>query len=103
MRKINPKAKSEINTGFGVNSSDYGGRFINKHGQPNVLKKGVGYFERISWYHILLEMPRWKFLLTILLFYLFVNLLFAFIYFLLGVKGRYKINLGLAAKIYQKL
>ena len=85
MRKINPKAKSEINTGFGVNSSDYGGRFINKNGQPNVLKKGVGYFERISWYHILLEMPRWKFLLTILLFYLFVNLLFAFIYFLLGI------------------
>lgn len=85
IRKINPKATSEVNTGFGINSSDYGGRFVNKNGQPNVLKKGVGYFEKISWYHILLDMPRWKFLLTILLFYLFINLLFGFIYFLLGI------------------
>jgi inward rectifier potassium channel len=85
IRKINPKATSEINTGFGVNSSDYGGRFVNKNGRPNVEKKGVGYFEKISWYHILLDMPRSKFLLTIFLFYLFINLLFGFIYFLLGV------------------
>lgn len=85
IRKINPKATSEINTGFGVNSSDYGGRFVNKNGRPNVEKKGVGYFEKISWYHILLDMPRGKFLLTIFLFYLFINLLFGFIYFLLGV------------------
>jgi inward rectifier potassium channel len=85
IRKINPKATSEINTGFGVNSSDYGGRFVNKNGKPNVAKKGVGYFEKISWYHILLDMSREKFLLTIFLFYLFINLLFAFIYFLLGI------------------
>jgi len=85
IRKINPKAKSEINTGFGVNSSDYGGRFVNKNGKPNVEKKGVGYFEKISWYHILLDMSRGKFLLTIFLFYLFINLLFGGIYFLLGI------------------
>ena len=79
--KINPKARSEINTGFGVNSLDYGGRFVNKSGQPNVEKRGVGYFERISWYHVLLDMPQWAFLLTIILFYLVVNLLFAIFYF----------------------
>lgn len=84
IRKINPKATSEINTGFGVNSSDYGGRFLNKNGHPNIEKKGVGYFEKISWYHVLLEMPRFKFLTVILVFYFVINLLFGFFYFLLG-------------------
>lgn len=82
--KINPKSRPEINTGFGLNSSNYGGRFINKNGKPNIEKKGVGYFERISWYHVLLDMTRIKFFSTILLFYFIVNLLFATIYFLLG-------------------
>lgn len=84
IHKINPKAKSEINTGFGVNSSDYGGRFIDKKGNPNIEKKGVGYFERLSWYHVLLAMPRWKFFLTICLFYLCINLVFSGIYYFLG-------------------
>ena len=30
LRKLNSKAKAEVNTGFGVNPSDYGGRFVNK-------------------------------------------------------------------------
>jgi len=85
IRKINPEIKSEINTGFGVNSSDYGGRFLNKDGTPNIEKKGVGYFEKISWYHALLEMPRWKFLSSILLFYLAINLVFGSLYFLTGI------------------
>lgn len=83
--KINPKSTTEINTGFGINSSDYGGRFLNKNGEPNIEKKGLGYFERISWYHVLLKLPRWKFLVIILLFYFFINLLFGLFYFILGV------------------
>jgi len=86
LHKINSELKSEINTGFGVNSSDYGGRFLNKNGNPNIEKKGIGYFEKISWYHFFLEMPRWKFLLVILLFYFTVNLLFGLIYFLIGIE-----------------
>lgn len=84
-RKINPNAHAEINTGFGVNSSDYGGRFVNKSGTPNINIRGTGFFERISWYHTLLDMQRWKFLMVIVLFYLFVNLVFAFIYYCLGI------------------
>jgi inward rectifier potassium channel len=86
IRKINPRAKAEINTGFGVNSSDYGGRFLYKNGKPNIKIKGISTIKRISWYHILLDMPRWKFMLTIVLFYLCVNLLFASIYYLLGLQ-----------------
>src|SRR5665647_1236602 len=85
VRKVNPKATSEINTGFGVNSSDYGGRFLNKNGKPNIEKKGINYLEKISWYHIFLDMPRWKFLSVILLFYFFINLFFGLIYFLIGI------------------
>lgn len=83
-KKINVSAPPEINTGYGSNSQQYGGRFVNKDGTPNVEKKGIGYFERLSWYHTLLIMSRWKFMLTILLFYIFMNIIFGVIYYLLG-------------------
>lgn len=86
LRKINTKAKTEINTGFGTNSSDYGGRFVNKDGRPNIEKRGIGYFERISWYHTMLQMPRWKFLLLLIGFYAFMNLIFACIYYAIGME-----------------
>ena len=65
--KINSRAKTEINTGFGTNAADYGGRFVNKTGQPNLEKKGINFFERISWYHTMLTIPNWKFMLLIFL------------------------------------
>ena len=85
LRKINSTARSEINTGFGVNPSNYGGRFLNKNGRANIEKSGVGVLEKISWYHTMLLMPRWKFLSVIILFYVFINLLFAAVYFFIGV------------------
>lgn len=85
INKVNPKAKSEINTGFGVNSSDYGGRFVNKNGKPNVQVTGLGYLRRISWYHVLLNLPRLQFLLIILLFFFLINIFFACIYLLFGI------------------
>ena len=87
LHKINTKAKPEINTGFGINASSYGGRFVNKNGRANIEKNGIGFFERISWYHTMLLMPRWKFFSVIVLFYVFINLLFATIYFLIGVES----------------
>lgn len=84
-KKINSKLKAEINTGFGINASDYGGRFVNKNGEPNVEKRGVGFFEKISWYHTLLSLPNWKFLTIIFTFFIFINTLFAIIYYSIGV------------------
>ncbi len=86
LRKINSKTKAEINTGFGVNSSDYGGRFVNKNGTANLEKTGVGFFERISWYHTLLTLSRGKFLFVILLFYFIINLLFGGLYYAIGIE-----------------
>jgi inward rectifier potassium channel len=48
LRKINSQAKTEINTGFGVNATDYGGRLLNKDGRANLEKRGIGYLEKIS-------------------------------------------------------
>jgi inward rectifier potassium channel len=87
LRKISPRAKAEINTGFGINSSDYGGRFVNKNGRANIEKRGLGFLEKISWYHTMLLMPRWKFLLVIILFYVVTNLFFGTIYFFMGVNN----------------
>lgn len=87
MGKINSRAKPEINTGFGINATNYGGRFINKNGRANIEKKGISFLEKISWYHTMLLLPRWKFFFIILLFYVCINLIFATIYFLIGVQS----------------
>lgn len=86
LRKINLKAKTETNTGFGSNASDYGGRFVNKNGQPNIEIRGVGFLNRISWYHTMLALPRWKFLFIIFSFYILINFIFALIYYGIGVE-----------------
>lgn len=87
LRKINAKAKTEINTGFGSNASDYGGRFVNKSGKPNIEIRGVSFLNRISWYHTMLSLPGWKFLTIIFSFYIIINFVFACIYMLIGVEN----------------
>jgi inward rectifier potassium channel len=74
------------NTGFAANSSAEGGRLTNKDGSVNLRKTGLPFWERISLYHSLLRMPRGKFLLCIFLFYGTLNLFFAFVYILVGVR-----------------
>lgn len=85
-KKINARAKTASNTGFGDNASSYGGRFLNKNGEANIHKTGIGFFERYSWFHSMLAMRWTKFFIIIMVFYILVNLLFALIYYLLGVE-----------------
>ena len=87
IRKINTGAKQDENTGYGTNNSMYGGRMINRDGRPNIYKTGLGFFERLSWYHTLIDLSRWKFLGFILANFLLLNLVFAFIYFMVGVEN----------------
>ena len=84
LRKINAKAQSEINTGFGTNTSAYGGRFINKNGIANIEKRGIGLLEQTSLYHTLLALPRWKIISIIFIYYIIINLIFACIYYGIG-------------------
>jgi inward rectifier potassium channel len=86
LKRINEKAKSYLNSGFGENTSSYGGRFVNKNGKANVEKKGLHRLHRISWYHTLIDMPTWKFMSILLSFYVGINLVFALIYFSIGIE-----------------
>lgn len=84
--KINAKSKSDTTTGFGKNAANYGGRFINKSGSANVRKIGIDFLDTISWYHTMLNIPRWKFMIIVILFYFLVNCFFASLYYLIGVQ-----------------
>lgn len=86
LKKINIKAKADKNTGFGTNTSSYGGRFVNKNGTANVEKRGMHILHRISWYHTLIDMPTWKFMLILLTFYVGINFAFAIIYYGIGIE-----------------
>ncbi|WP_294265144.1 ion channel [uncultured Chryseobacterium sp.] len=75
--------KNTENSGFGDNAS---GRFINKNGLPNVSRKGVNILNRFSWYHTMLDLSTFQFLSYLVIAYILVNILFAFIYYLIGVE-----------------
>jgi len=86
LKKINRRAKTDSNTGFGTNANSYGGRFVNKDGSANVERRGMHPLDHISWYHTLIDMPFWKFMLILLAFYIGANLIFALIYFGVGIE-----------------
>jgi inward rectifier potassium channel len=83
---IDDNAKSENNTGFGTNANSYGGRFVNKDGTANVEKRGLNFFKRISWHHTLIDLPLYKFLGILLVFYILINFFFSTIYYLNGIE-----------------
>jgi inward rectifier potassium channel len=85
-KNINTRSAITHETGLGTNSNYSGGRFYNKDGSPNISVTGVGFFDRFSLYQTMLKISTQKFLLFILLFYLLVNLLFAFIYLIVGTE-----------------
>lgn len=95
--------KTEINTGFGTNSNSTGGRFINKDGQPNVIKKGVSLLDRYSWYHTMLGMKRGRFLFLLFVIYIFLNLVFAGIYYLIGIKHLAGVHTGSPLKDFSEV
>ncbi|MDF2933638.1 MAG: Inward rectifier potassium channel Irk [Chryseobacterium sp.] len=71
------------NSGFGSRAS---GRFINKDGLPNVRRRGVNVFNRLSWYHTMLNLSSFRFITYLVVMYILINLVFAFIYYLIGVE-----------------
>jgi inward rectifier potassium channel len=95
--------KSEDNTGFGTLSTNTGGRFFNKDGKPNTIKRGVGLLERYSWYHTLLGMKASKFLLLLLCIYIFINIVFAGIYYAIGIEHLAGVNSGSSFKNFTEV
>jgi inward rectifier potassium channel len=95
--------KPDINTGFGTNSNSTGGRFINKDGKPNVIKKGGGILDRYSWYHTLLGMKTWKFGLLLFSVYIGINIVFACIYYLIGIEHLAGVKTGSALRNFSEV
>jgi inward rectifier potassium channel len=81
------KFEAITNTGFSTSNQTEGGRLTNKDGSINLHKTGIPFWERLSLYHSLLRMSRGKFLLTVFMFYTTLNVIFASIYILIGVKN----------------
>lgn len=87
LERINKRAKSEDNTGFGTISNMYGGRWYNKNGRPNIHKTGLAFWEKYSVFHSMLHMPLWKFLFIIFITFIAVNVVFAMLYLIIGVEN----------------
>ena len=86
---LNKKQTSLVSdpaTGFGATSSNSAGRFYNRSGGVNVIKKGVNILDRYSWYHTMLAMPRLKFLFLLFSIYILINLFFAGVYYSIGIE-----------------
>lgn len=79
--------KEYTDSGFGTNPEDQPERLVNKDGSLNVIRTGMGLFEHLSIFHELIRMRWWKFNVLVILSYVAINLLFATIYWLLGLKG----------------
>src|SRR6187455_2569951 len=96
--------KSEENTGFGNNSSNNAGRFVDKRrGKANIRKTGVSLLEKYSWYHTMLETPRGKFLFLLFMIYILINLVFAGIYYMIGIDHLAGVNKGSGAKNFSEV
>ncbi|MFY0255758.1 ion channel [Chitinophaga sp. 30R24] len=84
LKRINPFSRQNNDTGFGTNASSYGGRFINRDGSFNIRREGRSFVDRFNVYHALLNLPVWQFGLVVLLFFFFINLLYASVYYCVG-------------------
>jgi inward rectifier potassium channel len=84
LRRNNRIQKEDNSTGFGNNASNVGSRLVNRDGTANTVKKGLPFLERTSWYHTMIQMPRWKFISVIFGVFLILNTFFAILYWIIG-------------------
>ena len=77
------RLKPEVDTGF---SSTASGRFLNNDGIPNVRRSGLNPFEKYSWYHVMINLKGSEFILLLILAYIVINIVFAFIYYIIGIE-----------------
>jgi inward rectifier potassium channel len=81
---VNPYLKINNDTGFGTNANTVGGRFVNRDGSFNTRKEGVPFWTKFSIYHTMLNLPRWKFIGIIIIFYFSINLFYSSLYLIAG-------------------
>ena len=83
-RKKNIEVKD---SGFGTDVKNEGARLLNRDGSSNVRKEGLGFFQRFSLFHTLINMNWLTFFGCLFLGFLAANLVFATAYWIIGVDG----------------
>lgn len=83
-QRLNPFLKVNNDTGFGTNPGSYGGRFINRDGSFNLRKTGQTFWQRLSLFHTMLNLPLWKFISVLVIFFIGINIAYTCVYLLLG-------------------
>lgn len=83
-RKIGSRLKANNDTGFSNKTDTSSSRFVNRDGSYNIRKTGLGIINRFSIFQYMLTIPRWKFMVIIILFYGVINLLFTSVYLMVG-------------------
>src|SRR5581483_7009748 len=73
------------NTGFSTNATGNSNRWLNKDGSFNMRREGINPLNRFSVFQTMLNLPTWKFIGLILIFFLGANLVFTGVYLLLNV------------------
>jgi inward rectifier potassium channel len=86
MKNLRDKSKGRDINNYGLSSqiAKKGTRIINHDGTFNVKRTGIPGLQAFSVYYWLISMSWTKFFLTIMGCFVFINLLFACIYFLIG-------------------
>lgn len=102
-KKINPFSKQNNDTGLASNTNDTGGRFINKDGTYNLTKIGMPFHKRFSIYNDMLNLPTWKFIAVIFIFFIVINLIFTIIYFIIGAEQLEGMISGSNWKIFREI
>ncbi|HEY8893224.1 MAG TPA: ion channel [Niastella sp.] len=81
---INPVPKLNNDTGFSTTGIINGSRFINRDGTFNLHKKGWPFWDRFSIFYTMITLPLWQFIVTIVLFFFSINLVYTGIYWFIG-------------------
>jgi len=102
-KKRNPFSKENNDTGFAGNNNDTGGRFINKDGSYNLVKEGMPFHKRFSIFHDMLNLPLWKFIAIIFIFFIVINLIFTGIYLVIGYDQLNGLTTGSDWKIFREI
>lgn len=87
IRKFSPKFKIDSDTGFAAQAKIQGSRLVNKDGSLNIKRVGISFAEQFNFYNELLSLSWSKFTLAVLVFYFITNLIFGFVYYVIGIES----------------
>ncbi|WP_394995001.1 ion channel [Emticicia sp.] len=80
------RERNRQDLGFGTKMTDRHTRLVTNNGQFNVKRKGQSFEAWLNTYNRLITMSWRKFFLLVLSIYFVLNLIFAYIYYLIGVE-----------------